>query len=540
MGKATLYAGIALMVAAIVAGCGGGKGESNSATSGGRAGSSVSYPELRWGLTTFPGPLDWNKNPWNQLIAIEQLAVQNLVEFEPDGTIKPTLASSVEQPNSTTYIYHLRSGVKFSDGKPLTAADVVYSLRRNMVGKEVFTKTYWEDVASVTSNGGSTIIVKLKRPSAVFQDVMAFTGQITEKQQIEKIGEKALGTPGNLPIGTGPWKLDNYQPEATVQLSRNPYWKGAPRAAAKVIVSLFKTEASLALALRSGAIDGTFNYVAPKIFANIPGTRRLNAPGTVAVIAGVNTTAPPFNDVHVRRAVAYATNVKGMIDAVYPGGTAIEDATIAPASLFSHLGTTTQVSGMLSALPKYKYSLAAARRELAKSKYPHGFTTTIQVEVIEANLILDAQILAADLAKIGIHAKVHEVQPDEAVSEIMTGSKVKLQLTYYYSAYADPEGIMSSILPPSQIAPPGSGLNVASYNDAEVNKLQREEVETLKPAKRLQLIGKLLRIVGADAPYWPLYTYAMLGTLSEKYVFPSFSAWTAFYKPWALDVKLAQ
>jgi peptide/nickel transport system substrate-binding protein len=532
--KRYLCACIGLVLVLAIAGCGGSKDQTGKVASNGGSGSSKPYPELRWGLTTFPGVLDWPRNPQGSLIVVESLAVNNLVEFEPDGKVKPGLASSIEQPNPTTYVYHLKS-VKFSDGKPMTSADVVYSLDRNINSKEAWDKAYWADVASINPQGGSTVVIKLKQPSAVFPAVLGFTSEVIEKAAAEKIGEKALGTPGHMLIGTGPWKLDSYTPEASVELSRNPYWTGTPQPAQKITVDLFKTEASLALALRSGAIDGTFFDETPKTFANIPGNRPLVAPGTTVEYVSANTQLAPFNDVHVRHALAYASDSKGMIGALYPGGDAAEDQTIMPTSLFSNLGTQSEIDATLGSLPKYEFNLVKARQELARSAYPHGFTTEIQLDEESNNLTSAAEIFASDLAKIGITAKVHPLSASQWTA-LWLGGKTKLSMQELLAAYPDPEGIMSTLISPAQIS---SGLNSAKYANPEVDKLLAESAGTLNTGKRLQMIGKLLKTVGSDAPYWPLYTHATFGALSEKYVLPTFSAWTALFRPWALDVRLA-
>ncbi|MGA8353870.1 MAG: ABC transporter substrate-binding protein [Solirubrobacteraceae bacterium] len=524
-----LFAGVALVMTLIVAGCGGSKGGSNTASNSG-TGSSKPYSELRWGMTTVPGVLDWPRNPQIQLLVTESLAAQDLVEFEPDGKIKPALASSVEQPNPTTYVYHLKS-VKFSDGKPMTAADVVFSLDRNIDAKESWVKIFWEDVASINAPNGSTVIIKLKQPSTFFPDILAFTSKVIEKESAEKIGEKELGTPGHLPIGTGPWKFDSYTPEAKIQLSRNPYWNGPQPPAEKITINLFKTEASMELALRSGAIDGAFLYQAPKIFSNIPGARVLTAPGTDIVFASANTVEPPFNDVHVRRALAYATNTKGMIEAIYPKGTATEDASVIPASLWTDLGAPSQVQEVLNSLPKYEFNISKAKQELAKSAYPHGFTTELEVEQTAQPQVSAAEILAADLAKIGVTAKVRPLSPAQGTALSLSG-KFKLAVQEVVAGYADPEGLMSGLFAPTIV-------NAAKYNNAEVTGLRTESAKTFNVTRRRQLIGKLLKIEAGEAPYWPLYTHATFGALAEKYVMPTFSYWTMLWAPWALDVKLA-
>lgn len=528
---------VALVLVVVVAGCGGGKNESGNVAAK-ETGSSKQYAELRWGLTTFTGPIELLKTVQPSMASAEQLAVQDLMEYEQSGKVKVGVASSVEQPTPTTYVYHLKP-VKFSNGKPLTSADVVFSLKRNL-GPAAWTKTYWEGVSSISARGDSTVVVKLKRPDAIWEDVLAATGQILEKAQAERAG-KALGTPGNLPIGTGPWKLDSYQPESSIQLSRNPYWTGSPQPAAKINVSLFKTEASMGLALRSGAIDGTFGYTSPKVFANIPGTQSLTAPGDFIIMVTMNTSKPPFNDVHVRRAVAYAADVKGMISSGFPGGSAVESASIVPIGLFAGLGSTSQVNAMLGTLPMYHFDLAAAKRELAKSAYPHGFTTKIQATAVDSNQVQGAEILASDLAKIGITAKLQEIEPDEEAGLAANSSKLKtVAVEENGSVYEDPEGEFATLLPASQIGPPGSGENTAAYRNAEVAKLESEELETLNPSKRLQLIGKILQIVGTEVPYAPLYTLNGLGTVSDKYVYPTYGVLASIFTPWALDVKLAK
>lgn len=135
-----LCVGLALAVAFVAAGCGG-SGQTTPTSSS--TGSSKPYPELRWGLPAFPSALDFQRNANGAEASVESLTVNTLMEYTPDGKVKPGLASSVEHPNATTYIYHLRS-VKFSDGKPMTAADVVFSLERNITLKESWIKPYWK------------------------------------------------------------------------------------------------------------------------------------------------------------------------------------------------------------------------------------------------------------------------------------------------------------------------------------------------------------------------------------------------------------
>ena len=130
-----LCASAMLALIVVLGGCGGSKGNVSNAASGG-SGSARSYAELRWGTEPFPGPINYVNNQWGQVAQISALALQSLVELEANGGVKPNLLTSwIEHPNGTTYVYHLRSGMRFSDGKPVTVEDVLFSLRRNIIGR---------------------------------------------------------------------------------------------------------------------------------------------------------------------------------------------------------------------------------------------------------------------------------------------------------------------------------------------------------------------------------------------------------------------
>ncbi len=527
-----LCTGVALALTLVLAACGG----SAPGTVANDAGSSKPYPELRWG-SEFIARLDVTTYFETQVLSFESLAVQNLMEFEQNDKIKPGLAASVKHPNATTYIYDIRKGIKFSDGHPLTAADVVYSLMRNL-GKESKTASSYADVASISEDGPLAVIIRLKRPSTTWPDVPAFAGQIIEKAAAEKVGESKLGTPSGLLVGTGPWKIDSFNPTVGIQLSRNPYWGGPTPPAARINISFFKEEPAEALALRSGAIDGVLPIADVKLFANVPGTRLVAAPGTSSDVISMNTQTPPFNNIHVRRAIAYATDVKGMLKATW-GRYAVIDHSIVPASLFKNIAPASQVNAMLDSLPRYEFNLAAARRELEKSPYPHGFTTTAQVEVSNDNGTVVGQIIAADLAKIGVNVKVDNM-PSAAWGSIVYGPRknIKLLPVEFSSVFPDPDSLMDFWLAPE--AAKANGLNTGDFVNAEVAKLLKQEDTARSSSERFALISRILKISMEEVPYQPQYSPDYVIVLSNKFVYPTFATTTILSTPWAMDVRLAK
>jgi peptide/nickel transport system substrate-binding protein len=264
----------------------------------------------------------------------------------------------------------------------------------------------------------------------------------------------------------------------------------------------------------------------------------LTSPGAYFALLGLNTQLGPLKDVHVRRAIAYAINVEGMINALYAGH-ATEIVTPLPTDVDANLGSSSEVNAMLSSLPNYKFDLAAAKRELAKSAYPHGFTTSIELSAGGADGVV-AQIIAADLAKIGITMKVDELQSSTLFGDLAAGTLTNELVVGYYPVYNDPQSILAELLLTKEIGPKGPGYNFAKYESPEVDNLLTKETESTTPQERLQVLGKALRIVASEAPYRPLFTYDAFEALSEKYVFPTFSPWTILFTPWALDVKLAK
>lgn len=532
--KKYLNACMAVVLMVVVAGCGGTSGQSTAS----KAASSAQYPELRVGMAAFPGAINYTLNPWDIAVSVESLAVQGLVEVGPNYELRPLLASSIEHPNATTYIYKIRSGVRFSSGKTLTAEDVAYSLQQNISTTEGQWKPFYEDVASITTRGSSAVVVHLKKPDAIWPVVLAASDQIVEKAQIVKVGEQALGTPHALPIGTGPWKFESYTPEFGVKLSRNPYWHGPRQPARNISITLFKTESAMELGMRSGGINAAFYFESQHTFAAIPNAHLESGPEGMEDFLSVNTSTAPFNDIHVRRAIAYAIDTQGITKALFAGkGAAPGGPTVVPPAGFSDFPSS-QVKAMLASLPKYSYNLAAAKRELAKSAYPHGFSTEVMAATSEPLLVTGAQIVAADLAKIGIVAKVRPITPAEYSD--LYGKKIKVLLTETAPEFADPDGVLPSLVSAAFIRPPGNGVNVAVYNNPEVAKLLVEEQgEEANQTRRLQLLAKIFKIVGQEAPYLQLVTHSLLMSLSNEYVSSGWSLNSALYSPWAMNIHLA-
>jgi peptide/nickel transport system substrate-binding protein len=448
------------------------------------------------------------------------------------GVLKPWLARSVTQPNLTTYVYHLRPGVKFWDGTELTSADVVNTWNYLRAPKASTAYTY-AAVKSIKAPDPSTVVVVLKHPDPDWAwDTTNDQTAVFEKA-FQHAHKTTYGQPGTLVMGTGPWIPTSLDPTTGIDYKANPHWWGGPVAIQELQFKFFSDENSEALAFRSGAIDVTFRVDNPAAFVAAANTKlRLNTPSLAELTFGMNVNAAPWNDIHVRRAVAYAVNRAGLVHA--DGGYASPLETIILPQQLRVIASASQVQSLLGSLPQYPYSLARAKQELAQSKYPNGFTFELDAPPY-ANIPTIDQALAGELAKIGITAKVVNVSFAKWDNEI-TGPKAKKPAsTGGFFFFPDPSD--ANVMLGSQFNEAGQCCNVANYTSPTMDALLLAGTSTTSAAKRFAVYKKILKQVATDLPYVTLFTPAYPMALSDKFTWPGFDVFSVFSPSWPLQIR---
>jgi peptide/nickel transport system substrate-binding protein len=279
---------------------------------------------LRWGLANEPDTL-------NPLISTSQISVDismlwagylfnwnDLNQWVPElGERVPTLANGDIAPNGLSIVYHLRRGVKWQDGAPFGADDVIYSWQQvmnphNFVG----TRLGYDDIVSIDKRDDATIVVHLRKPFAPFiASFFAMSGTpipILPKHLLDKYPDLNHVDYNRTPIGTGPFRVVSYEKGRLIRLVANPsYWRGAPTLK-EIQISIVPDQNTLLTQLKTGEID--FQYRAPSSqapsLANIPGTHRYLTPFDQYSQIYLNNQSPILGDVRVRRALAYAVDKK--------------------------------------------------------------------------------------------------------------------------------------------------------------------------------------------------------------------------------------
>lgn len=369
-----------------------------------------------WGLPYGePQSLDPIKSYGDSENTVLANVCESLQRENPDLSISDGLAT-FKQQSPTTLVYTVRPGVTFSDGKPLTADDIVYSLERN---RDEQLASYWaapfyNNVRSIEKSSDTEVTVRLSRPDAVFNRMMATAaGAIGERDYIERQG-KSYGTPKGGLMCTGPYALDSWQSGSRITLKANDrYWdeKLQPKAS-QITFSFVTDESTLASALTSGQIDGTYDVPA----AAVSQLRETADGGTLTFGAGTSFFAfrptqrkGPLADVRIRQALSLALDRKAIARVIFQG-TAVPSVTPASPGAWSYARKTFQEG--YDRLPKPTFDLDQAERLVGQAGNP---TATIRIALpADQRVYADtAQALQSNAQRIGLKVKLASLPTNE-------------------------------------------------------------------------------------------------------------------------------
>jgi peptide/nickel transport system substrate-binding protein len=463
--------------------------------------------------------------------SIQVLGLESLTQTSPDGKVEPALASSISNPSPTTYIYTLRSGVKFWDGSPLTPHDVVDSIQRYMKPDSQLSQ-YISSVKSVAASGANMVTITLKYPDSRWPYISAYATPVVEAA-FAAAHPKDLGAPGVLTMGTGPYQFTKFVANKEIDLVANPNWWGGKVAVQKLNIPLLTDSSAIALALRAGSVDGYLSRGEDFTqFAHIPGTTLTVKPGSSVFYLSFNTNQGPWSDIHVRRAVAHLINRDQIIKGAIGGyGDAID--TLLPTSILESAVGTASAASFTNSYAKYPYDLAAAKKEMALSKSPNGFSDTLPIYPGGESSGV-AQIVKQQLQQIGINLQLQQV-PFPQWLDYFFGPRNKIgMVSLQYGGISYPSYYYALMLDSANAVPQGS--NSADYLNKQVDGYLSDAT---KASSAQQSIASLQKVAGAEAtdlPYIPLYSEREGLVLKNGFTYDNF---TNFYQltPWATHIQ---
>ena len=407
---------------------------------------------------------------------------EGLVEVNSKLQIEPALATSWKvSPDGLTYTFELRHGVKFHNGREMTSADVVYSYDRIMDPKTGSPQaSRFNEVAKIQATGPYEVRFTLKEPFA------PFLANLTNLFVVPKEVVEANGNLQKVAVGTGPFELDKIVPDTYVLLKANPdyYRKGEPKLA-YLKYNIVPEASTRAAGLRTGTYQflPTIDPVTAQTLKNVPNVKVLGTQDLAYSLLGLNVSRKPFNDPKVREAINYAVNRPDIVQAVYLGN-AVPGGPISPA--------LKDWAVPVSQFPCYTPSVAKAKQLLAEAGYPNGFKTTIITFGTIKEVADTAQVLQAQLAKVGIDAKVDVEEFGKFVQD-WKNSNFDMFVSLNGGA-TDPDGYLYRTFHT------GGSTNVFKYSDPSVDKLLAEGRTTTDKTKRQAIYDNLQKQLACTGP----------------------------------------
>ncbi|HTY76194.1 MAG TPA: ABC transporter substrate-binding protein [Candidatus Bathyarchaeia archaeon] len=437
----------------------------------------------------------------------------------PPGSfvLEGDLAESWSQPDDTTYVFKLRKGVRWQprppvNGRELTADDVVWSFERFRTVKGNPQSYLLAMVDRVEAVDRYTVKVTLTEPYAWFPDIVAnpMTGAIVARECVEKFGDLKKW---EATVGTGPWMLDSYHPNAGMTLSRHPHYfvPGLPYAD-RVELVVDEDTASRTAAFLGGKYDigpefmGVINrsdwsQLRAALDRQRPGLKTVEFPSNVRVGIVLRCDRPPFSDVRVRRAVSMALNRRDLVEAVADGAGVLNPPGL-PAALREWALPLDQLGDGATA---YKYDPAGSRRLLGEAGYPRGFQTVVDFHSFGDTTLVDGVQLAIKYLKdVGIDAKLNQKEYGAYVATSVLG-KYEGMIYGPSTPFLEPDSYLATAYLPESLR------NISKVNDPALTDLIFRQRRVRDVAKRREIIHDIERHLGKQVYRAEAYSISALG-----------------------------
>jgi peptide/nickel transport system substrate-binding protein len=419
--------------------------------------------------------------------------------------LKPMLATSwTPKKNGTIWTFKLRSGVKFHDGSPLTADDVVYTIQQladpKNASNALSTFAGVLKPAGVVKVDSGTVEFHLEAANGNFPYLVSsdnYNAVIVPKGTDFAKWQSTF-------IGTGPFKLKSYTQNVSADFVANPdYWGGAPHLDSTTF-NFYASQQPQILALQGGQVDGIVQFV-------VQGAQSLlnNSQFNIIKLKSANhrelsmrNDQAPFTDPRVRQAIALSLDRPGMVKALLDSyGDLGNDSPFAP----KFPSTDTSV-------PQRALDIAKAKALLSAAGHPSGFSTTLTTEEYQEIPQL-AQVIAEAATKIGVNIKLKVENQTNYYGKATYGNSDWLDATMSLVDYGD-RGVPNVFLE----APLSSGgpWNAAHFKNPTYDSLVKQYVASVDLQTQKQLAGKIETLLLAQTPLViPYFINALTATASN-------------------------
>lgn len=349
----------------------------------------------------------------------------SLATVEPDAAQSWTISA-----NAQVFTFHLRHGIRFSNGEPLTAADVKFSLQTDM-RSQFSISAFLTPIKSITTPNPYTVILTLKYPDRSFWPILAEQSDIYPENVVQREGIQGFE---HHPVGSGPYELVSWKINQYVIYKRNPYYWGPRPAFQRIVINISENESDRVDQLLAGQTEATPIDVTS--LAQIEGSSALKVVAGVAntvQYVGLRTDQAPTNNIDVRQAMNYAINRTALITTLVKGK-ALEDASVLwPNSPYA------------TTYKPYPYDPAKARQLLKAYGKPVNIKFDYMTDQADTTL---AQALAGYWTAVGIHVQLVPLNPAIFFARqsggILSGGKIDQAFLTTWTGATDPDEVYAN------------------------------------------------------------------------------------------------
>ncbi len=444
--------------------------------------------DLVVGLTLEPPHLDPTAGA---AAAIDEVLYANVFEgltrIGAGGEVEPALAQSwTISDDGKVYTFKLHDGVKFHDGTPFSAADVKFSLDRARADNSTNAqKALFAAIDQVDVVDPVTVKVTLKQPQGSFLYNMGWGDAVI-------VSPKSADTNKQKPIGTGPFKFDNWAKGSSVTLSKaDGYW-GAPVALDKVEFRFIPDDAAAVPALLSGDVQA-FPFFSPDAVAQIQSDPRFKVvvgSSEGETILAINNKKPPFDQLKVRQAISYALDRKAIIDGASAG---------LGQPIGSHMSPSNPAYVDLTGV--YPHDVDKAKALLKEAGLENGFKATLKLPP-PSYARLGGEIIASELRDVGIELEIIPVEWADWLDKVFTKKDYDLTIVSHTE--------------PNDIDIYSRKDYYFNYDNPDFDKVIADLNVTADDAKRKELSAKAQKILADDAVVGFLYELPKVGVWDAK------------------------
>lgn len=431
-------------------------------------------------------------------VRVYQQLYNLLVKKDENMEIVPDLAEKWEIVDLKTTIFYLRKGIKFHNGEVLTAEDVKFTLDRM---KEQPTVSFLiDEIEKVEVINENTVKIITKRGFGPLLKHLSHPGAaILNEKAVLEYGDSY----GQHPVGTGPYKFVEWQSGDRVTLKAfENYYEGKSKIE-NVIIKAIPEGTNRTIALETGEADIVYD-IEPIDIDKVKENEKFNFLMEASLgnsYLGINTTKTPFNDVKVRQAMAYAINVKDIIEVAYKN-------TAVPAN--SAIGS--KIPGYNKDAKQYEFDREKAKALLAEAGYPDGFKTSIWINdnIIRKDI---ATILQDQFKAVGIEASIETLEWGAYIDRTARGEH-DMFILGWVTVTGDGDYGLYPLFHTSAHGRPG---NRAFYSNQKVDELLDIARTSINQDERAEAYKEVQKIVQEDVPIITMvYTNQNVGM--QKYV----------------------